>query len=123
MKQFNILLHDFNHNQVEIHDIMPYLMQTYMECKKDGHWWPCPDPTKAPNTYEECKEFVNRVCMHMYWSRCQYEWLMLRWPPGKTETLEQCQEYLDSAIKIDGYEQIKMNLDTVTSIFIENVNS
>lgn len=121
MKEFFILLHDFNRNTIDKHDIMHYLVHTYNDCKRDGNWWPCVDSFKSPETFEEFKIFVKCASMHMYWARCQYEWLMLHWPPGNTDTLEDCQKYLDTAIKVDAYEQVKMNLDVITSIFMENV--
>lgn len=111
MKAFNILLHDINKNQVEIHDIMPYLLDTYNKCLEKGHWWPCYDPFKKPTSYEELRDFVKYSCMHMYWARSQYEWLMLPWPSNN----------LDLSIKIDAWQQIEMNLDVVTDVFIENI--
>lgn len=118
MINYHILLNDFNTGKPYKYDIMSYLVDTYTKCKKENHWWPV---GKIPESYEEFKLFVKRVCMHQFWSRCQYEFLMLRWPPGSTETLEQCQKILDSAEKIDGYKQIEMNLDVVTTIFLKNL--
>lgn len=122
MKPFYIMLHDCNNNEAKKHDIMPYLIDTYNACKKSNLWWPSfEDTSKAPHTVEDFKRFVTAACKQQYWSRCQYEWLMLGWPPGKTDTLEDCQKTLDSAIKIDGWQQIKINLDTITTIFMQNI--
>ena len=46
---------------------------------------------------------------------------MLGWPPGKTDTLEDCRKLIDSSIKIDAYDQIEMNLNIIADIFKENV--
>lgn len=123
MKEFNILLHNFNTNRVEKHNIMPYLVDTYKECKAANFWWPLDNTTVMPTHKNELVDFVKRVCKYKYWSRCQYEWLMLGWPYGKLDTLEDCHKILDSSIKIDAWEQIEMNLDAVSDIFIENVSA
>lgn len=118
MTPFNILLHDFNSNKPVTHDIMIYLLDTYHKCVETDNWWPLEG--KVPETDEEYKKFVKNASMYRYWSRCQYEYLMLGWPPKEASSVE---ELLDSAEKIDGYEQIKMNLDVVTKIFLENIKS
>ena len=123
MKSYFVLLRDFNSNKTVKHDIMPYILQTYKECEKKKFWWMFDDPKIAPIAKEDFKYFVERVCKHMYWSRCEYEWLMISWPPGKMDTLEQCQKIINSSTKIDAWDQIEMNLDIVTNVFIENINA
>lgn len=122
MKAFYILIHDFNYDRPKKHNIMPYLVNTYQMCKTKNLWWPFKDTSKAPHTIEDFKYFVTAVCKQQYWSRCQYEWLMLGWPYGRTDTLENCKKVIDSAVKVDGYAQIEMNIDVVTDIFMQNIN-
>lgn len=124
MKSYFVLLRDFNSNKTVKHDIMPYILQTYKECEEKKFWWMFDDPKIAPIAKKkDFKHFVERVCKHMYWSRCEYEWLMISWPPGKMDTLEQCQKIINSSTKIDAWEQIEMNLDIITDVFIENIKS
>ena len=100
---------------------MPYILQTYKKCEEKKFWWMFNNPEIAPVAKEDFKYFVERVCKHMYWSRCEYEWLMIGWPPGKMDTLEQCQKIINSSIKIDAWEQIAPNLELVTDTFMTNI--
>ena len=65
----------------------------------------------APTSHSDLVHFVTKDCMYRYWARCEYEWLMVSWPAGT----------LEDAIKIDAWEQIKMNLDIVVEIFKQNI--
>lgn len=123
MKSYFVLLHDFNRNEAIKHDIMPNILLAYKGCKKKQFWWMFDKPEIAPVTKEDFKHFVERVCKYIYWARCEYEWLMIDWPPGKMDTLEQCQKIINSSIKIDAWKQIEMNLDVVTDIFVQNIKS
>lgn len=121
MKSYFVLLRNFNSNETVKHDIMPYILQTYKDCEEKKFWWMFDDPKIAPIAKEDFKYFVERVCKHRYWSRCEYEWLMISWPPGKMGTLEQCQEIINSSTKVDAWDQIEMNLDIVTTTFMTNI--
>lgn len=121
MLSYFVLLHDFNTNKVKKHDIMPYLIDSFNECKEANCWWYKPDSNKAPESKEDFMDFVIRVCMHRYWSRCEYEWLMIDWPPGKTDTLEDCKKIIDSSIKIDAWDQIEPNIQVVVATFMANI--
>lgn len=116
-------MHDFNTNEVVKYDIMPYLMNVYQKCLLTGNWWMMDDPARRPVFAKDYRVFVTRACKHQYWSRCEYEWLMLSWPVGKTDTLEECHKVLNSSNKIDVWDQIEMNLDTVTEVFTQNIKA
>jgi hypothetical protein len=121
MKEFNVFLYDFNKKQETKLNIMPYLLDTYFECQASGHWWPLDHTDKEPISYNEYSKFVKNTCMYRYWARCEYEWLMLGWPPGNTDTLEGCQKTLNKSRKIDVWQQIQLNFDLVVDLFIENL--
>lgn len=123
MKSFKVLLHNFNTNSPEAYDIMPYLIRTWQKCEETDNWWPAKDYQTKPSTREDFIEFVKSACRNQYWSRCEYEFLMLGWPYGKTDTLEDCYKVIKSTTKIDAYAQIEMNLEVITDVFIENVKS
>ena len=63
----------------------------------------------AHSLFEEFKKFVESNSMYMYWSRCEYEVILLDWPNQKTHK------------KIDIHWQIMNNIDLVTNILMENV--
>ena len=122
MVAYYILLHDFNTNKVRKHDIMQYLIQTYKDCKEKRFWWTQENPSKEPISKTDYIYFVKYALANRYCSRCEYEWLMIGWPPGKTETLEDCQNIINNSIKIDAFDdQIEPNLEIITDIFIYNL--
>lgn len=76
-------------------DIMPYLVDRWNKRKK------------ADNI--KIDEFIDNECKYQFWSRCQYEIILSDWPNKRIEK------------KIDVYQQIKMNIDVITSVFLANV--
>lgn len=121
MKKYNILIHNFNTNKVESYDIMPYLVDTYKLCKKKKFWWMFPDTKSEPETKEQIHKFVDVTCKSRYWAKCEYEFLVMGWPPGRMETLKDCQKIINNSIKIDGYRQLEMNMDIIVDVFLENI--
>ena len=95
VKEFNVCVYDCNSKKFITYNIIPYLLSAYN--KKD----------KKPTTFEELKKFVKDESMYQFWARCEYEIILVDWP---------CQEL---SKKIDVYQQIKMNLDTITNILID----
>lgn len=96
---FNVLVYDFNSREFVSYNIMPYLINQYKETKK------------KPKTFEEFKEFVDKKSLYQFWSRCQYEIILTDWPNQQDEK------------KIDVYQQIKMNIDIITTILMNSVNN
>lgn len=124
MKQFNVINFNFNAKKFEAYDVIPYLVQEYYEqierhntakleldaakteqeikiAKSNLDYW------KVPVTFNEFKEFVKSKAQYQFWSRCEYEIILVDWPCQKTEE------------KWDVYDQIMMNLDIVTKILME----
>ena len=99
MRPFNVIIYDPARRIFEAYDVMPYFVRVYKKLKKN-----------KPQTFEEFKEFVTKEGMYMYWSRCQYEIILRDWP---------CQQ---KAKKIDVWWQIKMNIDTLVNLLIENIS-
>ena len=97
VKEFNVCIYDCNRKKFVTYDIIPYLLRVYNEKEK------------KPTTFEELKTFVKDESMYQFWARCEYEISLVDWP---------CQEL---SKKIDVYEQIKMNLDTITNILINSI--
>lgn len=99
MKSFNVINYDCNAKKFKWYDVMPYLIERYKERKKKDR----------PKGFEEIKKFIRDESMYQFWSRCEYEILLVDWP---------CQKQSD---KIDIFDQIMMNIDVVTNVFIENI--
>lgn len=126
MKQFNVINFDFNAKKFKAYDVIPYLVRKYNErvttCEEleaelknatseteinlyidSLKYW------KVPVTFDEFKEFIKSESQYQFWSRCEYEIILVDWPCQKTEE------------KWDVYDQIMMNLDIVTQIVMEEV--
>lgn len=92
MQSFNVINYDINRRKFKAYDIMPYLIECYKKEKK------------KPKTFEEFKDFIEKQSLYMYWSRCEYEIILVDWPCQKVEE------------KWDVYDQIMMNIDVITNI-------
>lgn len=102
MKSFNVIIYDPNLRKFVEYDIMSYLIRTYNEKKERKE--------TLPKTFDEFKNFVKSESQYQFWSRCEYEIILIDWP---------CQKNHE---KWDVYKQIMMNLDIVTKVFMENIN-
>ncbi len=102
IKPFNVIHYNINGRCIEPYDVMPYLVNRYNEVK----------PKDRPQTAQEFKEFVDRNSHYMFWSRCEYEMVVVQGYP---------ESHRDVEAKWDIYKQIEMNLDVVVAILMENV--
>lgn len=100
MKEFNTIIYDVNKRKFEAYDIMPYLIDEYKTTKKKDR----------PKTFDECKEFIKKWSMYRWWARCQYEIIIVDWPNQSHSE------------KWDIHKQVMMNLDTITEVFMDNLN-
>lgn len=126
MKQFNVINFDFNAKKFKAYDVIPYFVREYHEqierynaakleleeaktedeikiAKSNLDYW------KVPVTFDEFKQFVKDRAQYQFWSRCEYEIILVDWPCQKTEE------------KWDVYDQIMMNLDIVTQIVMDSI--
>ena len=128
MKQFNVINFDFNAKKFKAYDVIPYFVREYHEqierynaakleleeaktedeikiAKSNLDYW------KVPVTFDEFKQFVKDRAQYQFWSRCEYEIILVDWPCQKTEE------------KWDVYDQIMMNLDVVTRLVVESITN
>ena len=126
MKQFNVIYFNFNAKKFETYDIIPYFVRKYHEhveqydasileleaakteeeieiAKSNLDYW------RIPQTVGEFKKFIQNEARDQFWSRCEYEIILVDWPCQKTEE------------KWDVYDQIMMNLDIITQLVMEEV--
>lgn len=99
MKEFNVCIYNINTNKFEKYDVMPYFINCWKEHKQKKY------------TREYIKDFIIGKSMYMYWSRCEYEIILLDWP---------CQQIQE---KVDIHQQIMMNIEIFIDVFIENIKS
>ena len=98
IKPYKVISWNFNHDDIEYYDIMPFLIDSYKEIKKN-----------KPKTFDEIKEFIINESRYRFWSRCEYEVIITGWPKQKRE------------VKIDIFNQIMENIDVITTHFISHL--
>lgn len=102
MRSFNVIVE--RGNKFIPYDVIPYLVDKYKETKKSRY-------TVTPKTFDEFKEFIKGEAQYHWWGRCEYEIILLSWPPKET----------DKGFKIDVYWQLMKNIDIVTEILMNEV--
>ena len=108
MKHFNVINYNCNAQKFELYDVIPYLVRTYKDLKKSKSKQKY---NPLPVTFDEFKKFIKDESLYQWWSRCEYEIVLVDWP---------CQKHEE---KWDVYDQIMMNLDTITEIVMESVKA
>ena len=95
--KFNVIIE--NHGKFEAYDIIPYLKRVYEADKRKLNL----------KTKEDFKNFIIREAKYQWWSRCEYEIILVDWPGQRNEK------------KIDVYWQIMLNIDLITEIFMKEI--
>lgn len=122
-KSFNVIIYDFNNKEFKPYDIIPHLIHCYNK------------NSNKPKTFDEFKEFIKKESMYQWWSRCEYEIILGPWPyitspserydkKGEDDVeawKEHWKKHLKECEKIDIYDQVMMNLDIITEIFMNCV--
>lgn len=97
MKAFNVIIYDCNAKEFKSYNIVPYFIQEYNEAEI------------KPKTFEEFREFIKGWSAYRFWSRCEYEIILVDWPD---QTVNE---------RWDIHKQIMMNIDIVTKVVMENI--
>ena len=128
-KKFNVLLRDFNKKKPIPYDVLPYFRREWAERYKDI-------PVK---TKEDLKTWIKDLSQQQFWSRCESEFLIAKWPFGGWQLTEDMKKFIatnpdlkDNKTNIDMcniitkemdvidvHEQIMMNIDIVTDILYD----
>ena len=98
IKPYKVISWNFNHDDIEYYDIMPFLIDSYKKIKKN-----------IPIIFDEIKQFIINESRFRFWSRCEYEVIITGWPKQKRE------------VKIDIFKQIMENIDVITTHFISHL--
>ena len=109
MKTFNVIIHDFNRNKFVPYNVIPYFVNTFKDRIKRHEEYPDCDYWKLPKTFNEFREFIKSESQYQFWSRCEYEIILVDWPCQKKEE------------KIDVHWQIMMNVDVITQLVMESI--
>lgn len=130
MKNFNVLLYDFNSKKVEHYDVLPYFRRNWNDKKLDNF------QKSKVKSKSDLKNWIERASSYTYWARCEYEFLIASWPFGSYRMNQDLKEFLTPEFNIDDYEsrikiqniiirdmdkidvhsQIMMNIDIITDI-------
>lgn len=96
--KFNVIIFDSNSKKFKSFDVIPCLIQEFLEEK-----------IHTFKTFNDYKDFVIKTSRYKFWAKCEYEIILSDWPKNSTE------------LKIDVYNQIMLNINVITKIFIEEV--
>lgn len=96
---FYVINYNINKQEFVKYDIIPYLLNRYEELKD------------KPNDFDGIKEHILKWSKYHWWARCEYEILLVDWP---------CKLITE---KWDIYDQIEMNIDVITNVFINIINN
>lgn len=135
-KEFKVLLMDINKKTYEEYDILPYFRREWKirSFGRDEKYKKIPVTTKP-----QLMEWVDTFAKYQFWSRCQYEFLMAQWPfctrkinddirhyvkvnpdaNNEKDDIQLCNIIIKDMVKIDVYEQIRMNIDVIVDILYE----
>ena len=135
-KKFNVLLRDFNKKKPIFYDVLPYFTR---EWEERPYNWDKDYKEVLVKTKEELKKWIKDRSQYQFWSRCEYEFLIAKWPFGGRQLTEDMEKFIatnpdlkDYKINIDMcniitkdmdiidvHEQIMMNIDIVTDILYD----
>ena len=134
-KIFNVLEYDFNNRTRKYYDVLPYFRDSW----KKKLYLHVTDDGKKPSNKKELKNWIINVSQYQFWSRCEYEFLIAKWPFGGWQLTEDMEKFIatNPDLKdhktnidmcniitkdmdvIDVHEQIMMNIDIVTDILYD----
>lgn len=101
MLEWYVYVGDFNSRRIEPKNIFEH-WGFYKECQRSLK--------KHGESKEDFLEDVRGWLMYYFWSKCEWEIILNHWPPHDDK----------EAIKIDVYDQVKLNWDRFTEYLWEN---
>lgn len=127
---FKVLNYNGFNQQIEQYDVLPYFRNS---------WSSKSFRAKEVKTKSNLKRWIESASRYMYWSRCEYEFLMASWPFGSKNMYNEVKEFFktpkdlddystridfDNIVirdmqKIDIHKQIMMNIDIITDILAD----
>lgn len=134
--KFNVLL--YSQDKIEYYDVLPYFRECWKDSLKHKK-----DKQEQIKNRESLKQWIIDKAGYMYRARCQYEFLMAKWPFGSYQLNKDIEAFLTPEFnindykqnidfyniiikdmhKIDIYEQIMMNIEIITDIFMQEIKN
>ena len=134
-REFNVLVWNINSSSLEPYDVLPYFRNCWKEKYNKDNRTKINEAKTESERKALLKEWINGKSMYMFWSRCQWEFLVASWPFGLYRLKNDVKEFIptfdpedySSMIKfeniitadmkkIDVHEQITMNIDIIVDI-------
>ena len=92
-KKFNVLRRDFNKKRPTFYDVLPYFRR---EWKERPYNWNEDNKEVLVKTKEELKKWIKDRSQYQFWSRCEYEFLIAKWPFGGRQLTEDMEKFIAS---------------------------
>lgn len=102
MNKYKVLIWNITRDSPEWYDVLPHFQDEIDSLVKKKRI------RRKDITYDWLTDFVKREAKYQYWSRCEYEIIVTGWPIHKNEE------------KMDVYDQIMANFETVVRLLYEN---
>ena len=99
--EFNVIVEDVNKKCFKYYNVLPLLVKEVKEKHTKYH---------IKNTYESIKDSILKISLYYFWSKCEYESVLVGWPNDKTQ------------MKWDVHYQIKMNIEVITQIVYNEIS-
>lgn len=109
---FYVLIKNVNTGELEHYDIMPTIYKEIYDGNKLSKNFKVYTKGKlVPVTNKELlKEFIEKELKYHYWSKCEYEFIVIDWP-YKGEFIKD-----NNPIKLDVYSQIVNNIPILVNL-------
>lgn len=104
MNKYNVLVWNPTKDSHEWYDVLPYFQKEIVGLVKRRRI------RKKDITYDWLSDFVRKEAKYQFWARCEYEIIVSGWPVHNNHE------------KLDVYDQIAANFDTVTKLLYENIH-
>lgn len=115
---FYVMIKDFKSSKVSYYDIMPLLYKAIFNTKKSfsKSFYLIGSNGKVEITTKDLfTKFIDIELKYYFWSRCQYEFIVIDWPYSKT--IED-----SNPVKVDVYQQLKPNIPIIVDLLWQDVS-
>ena len=114
--KFNVLHLNYNKNEVEPYDILPY----FRDCWKAKYYKEEVTKIKEAKTQNKrkklLKDFIESRSLYMFWARCEWEFLVAHWPFGSKQMYEDLKVFWKDYPNIDDYNNYAQDGNGVNNI-------
>ena len=112
IEPYYVIVWNFNKDQIDKYNIMDYLIECYQETKKSKK-------LITPQTFEECKKFIESKSIYMFWSRCEYECIVHGFPIRQHKYKLDVSIYTMNLILDEAIRKEKERIDKLIDMEIE----